>query len=324
LKRQASALKIVLAYFAIAVAVLLIAFLFPGQDESLASVPVLVSLFLLIPLYAWYRSYKRKRNLSNDICARVDSEAVFWVFALFLLAMLIRIPSVAIFGVPFEKTPVIFLTISTIVVIEKTNLSAFGFTTKKLGKSLAYGVVFFFTANILATVISYLLIYGLTNRMAFETFNPVPFLLVLPFMTLCVGIGEEGLFRGYIQNHLEKLSTPRSAILAQAILFGAWHFVWNLSPFNPFDMAQRVLTTFLFGLLFGYFYSKTRSLTPLVLAHGLWDSVALGIVESQPAFDVLAKTSPSTQALVFLLPYAIAALLTFVFIRYFAKRINGA
>ncbi|HVP17004.1 MAG TPA: type II CAAX endopeptidase family protein [candidate division Zixibacteria bacterium] len=324
MEREFSALKIVLAYFVFGIGVIVVAFLVPGQDESVASVPVLVSLFSLIPLYAWYRSYMRKRDLSNAMGVRDKSEAVFWVFALFLLAMFIRIPSVVIFGVPFEKTPVIFLTISTIMVIEKTDLSAFGFTTRKPGKSLAYGAAFFFTANILATIISYLLIYNLTNRMAFETFDPVAFLLVLPFMTLCVGICEEGLFRGYIQNHLEKLSTTRSAILVQAILFGAWHFVWDLSPFNPFDMAQRVLTTFLFGLLFGYFYSKTRSLTPLVLAHGLWDSVALGIVVSQPAYDVLAKTSASTQAVVFFLPYAIGALVTFVFIRYFVTKIDGA
>jgi len=324
LEKQVSALKIVLAYFVFGIGVIVVAFLVPGQDESVASVPVLVSLFSLIPLYAWYRSYRRKRDLSNAVGERNKSDAVFWVFALFLLAMFIRIPSVVIFGVPFEKTPVIFLTISTIMVIEKTDLSAFGFTIRKPGKSLAYGVAFFFTANILATIISYLLIYGLTNRMAFETFDPAAFLLVLPFMTLCVGVGEEGLFRGYVQNHLEKLSNARSAIIVQAILFGAWHFVWDLSPFNPFDMAQRVLTTFLFGLLFGYFYSKARSLTPLVLAHGLWDSVALGIVVSQPAYDALAKTSASIQAMVFLLPYAIGALVTFVFIRYFVTKIDGA
>jgi len=322
LKKEAPTLKIVLAYFVIALAVLLIAFLFPGQDESFASVPVLVSLFLLIPLYAWYRSYRRKRELSKDVSPRDTGEVVFWVFALFLLAMLVRIPSVVVFGVPFEKTPVIFLTILTMVVIEKTSPSAFGFTLKKPGKSLFYGVSFLLTMNIFATFFSYLLIYGLTGRMAFETFNPAPFVMVLPFMTLCVGISEEGLFRGYIQNHLEKLFTARNAILVQAILFGAWHFVWDLSPFNPFDMAQRVLFTFLYGLVIGYFYSKTRSLTPLVLAHGLWDSVALGIAESQPAFDALAKTSWSSQALVFLLPYAIAALLTFAFVKHFVKRIN--
>jgi hypothetical protein len=55
LKKETPVPQIVLAYFAIAFAVLLIAYLFPGQDESLASVPVLMSLLLLIPLYMWYR-----------------------------------------------------------------------------------------------------------------------------------------------------------------------------------------------------------------------------------------------------------------------------
>lgn len=324
MKKEAPVLQIVLGYFALSLAVLLGAYLFPGQDESLGSVPILMSLFLLIPLFAWYRSYRRKTELSKEIGVRDKGEAIFWVFTLFLLAMFIRIPSVVVFGVPFEKTPLIFLTISMILVIEKTNPSAFGFTAKRFGKSLLYGVSFFLMMNVLATAISYLLIYGLTNRMPFETFNLLPSLLVLPFMTLCVGIAEEGLFRGYMQNHLEKVSSVTVAIVVQAILFGVWHFAWDISPFNPFDMVQRVLTTFVIGLLFGYFYSKTRNLTPLILAHGLWDSVALGIVESQLAFDALRTTSPLGQALVFLLPYAVAALLTFAFIKYFVERINDA
>jgi membrane protease YdiL (CAAX protease family) len=323
LKEESSTLRRFLVYFALSAVILLSAFLFPGQDESFGSFPIFISLFLLIPLYAWYRSCRRKRELSKEIGARDRSEVIFWVFALFFLAMFVRLPSVVVFGVPLEKTPVIFLTISTIIVVEKTSPTAFGFTLRKPGKSLLYGVSFFLTMNILATVISYLFIYGFTNRMAFETFNPTSSLLVLPFMILCVGISEEGLFRGYIQNHLEKAFTVTDAIIVQAILFGAWHFVWDLSPFNPFDMAQRVLTTFLVGLLFGYFYSKTRSLTPLVLAHGLWDGVAFGIIESQSAFDALGKASPLGQALVLFLPYVIAGLLTFVFIRYFVKRING-
>lgn len=323
MKTEAHTLKIGLAYFVIASAVLLIAYVFPGQDESLSSVPILVSLFSLIPLYAWFRTYKRKRELSKDLIATYKGEAVFWVFALFLLAMFVRIPSVLIFGVPFEKTPVIFLTISTIVVIEKTNPATFGFTTRKLGKSLLYGVSFFLTLNILATVTSYLLIYNLTSKIAFETFNPIAFLSVLPFMTLCVGICEEGLFRGYIQTHLGKVFTVTGAIFAQAVLFGAWHFIWNLSPFDPFSMVQYVLTTFYIGSFFGYFYSKTRNLTPLILAHGLWDSVSLGIIENQSAFEALTKTSSLAQLLVFVLPYAVAALLTYVFIRCFVKKLDG-
>ncbi len=323
MRTKAYTLKVGVAYFAIASALLLIAYVFPGQDESVSSVPVLASLLLLVPLYAWFRMRGGKRELSKDIIAANKSEALFWVFALFLLAMLIRIPSVLIFGVPFEKTPVIFLTISAIVLIEKTDPATFGFTTRKLGKSLLYGVIFYITLNILATVTSYLLVYGLMGGIAFESFNPIAFLSVLPFMTLCVAICEEGLFRGYIQTHLGKFFTVRGAIVAQAILFGVWHFVWNLSPFDPFNMAQYILTTFYIGLFFGYFYSKTRNLAPLIFAHGLWNSVSLGIVENQSAFEALTKTSALAQLLVFVLPQAVAALITCVFIHYFVKKVES-
>ncbi len=107
------------------------------------------------------------------------------------------------------------------------------------------------------------------------------FLLAMPFMTLCVGISEEGLFRGYMQTHFQKLYTPTKAIIIQAVFFGVWHFVWNLSPFDPFGMAMYVATTFFIGLIFGYFYSKSKNLVPLILTHGLWNSVLSGVPQKR-------------------------------------------
>jgi membrane protease YdiL (CAAX protease family) len=110
----------------------------------------------------------------------------------------------------------------------------------------------------------------------------------LPFQTLLVGISEEGLFRGYIQTHLQKFYAWK-AIFIQAILFGFWHFVWNLYPFNPFAMAQYIATTFFIGLLFGYFYSKAKNLVPLILTHGLWNSFPAGVVENSAALNLFEQ-----------------------------------
>jgi membrane protease YdiL (CAAX protease family) len=121
----------------------------------------------------------------------------------------------------------------TIVIVQKTDLSIFGFKTRRFGTALFYGLAFFLLLNALTLTIVYSLISVLTNQIALQAYDPVPFFLAMPFMTFCVGISEEGLFRGYMQTHLEKIYTPRKAILIQTLLFGFWHLVWDLSPFNP-------------------------------------------------------------------------------------------
>jgi membrane protease YdiL (CAAX protease family) len=141
-------------------------------------------------------------------------------------------------------------------------------------------------------------------------------------MTLCVGISEEGFFRGYVQTHLERIGTLKQAILAQAMLFGAWHFVWHLSPLDFVGMGQHVAETFFIGLLFGYFYSKSKNLVPLILAHGLLDSVPYGLITNHNAEVLITSLPIPNQILLYTLPYAIAGLATFLFTRRFVSKIS--
>lgn len=296
--------------------------LYQPQDGALGSFPIVLSILLLIPIYVWFRGYSKRAELSQEIKARKKNIVLCGIFSLFVLALSIRVPSVLLFNAPYEKTPLILLTVLTIVIVEKTDLSAFGFTIKRLGAALFHGLIFFVLLNALSLAIVYSLIFVLTNQMAFQSYNYVPFLLAMPFMTFCVGISEEGLFRGYMQTHLEKICTPRNAILIQALLFGLWHFVWNLSPFNPARMSLYIATTFLVGLLFGYFYHKARSLTPLVFAHGLWNSVPQGIVDNPSALNALRAIHPLSETLIFYMPYLFTAVLTFFFLKYFVNKTN--
>jgi membrane protease YdiL (CAAX protease family) len=316
--------EVLLAYFAIALVVLSCGYLFPQGGEQVTAVPVVVSIALLLPFYILYRGYLGTTKLSKEIEPRDSGTVFFWILILFMLALSVRIPSVLLFNAPYEKTPLVLLTILTISVIEKTDISAFGFTTKRFGKSLLYGLMFFLVLNLLNVVILYALTYVVTGQMAFQSYNVIPFVSAMPFMTLCVGLSEEGLFRGYMQTHLEKLYSPGIAILIQAILFGVWHFVWDLSPLDPFGMVQYVAATFFIGLLFGYFYNKTRSLAPLVFAHGLWNSVAQGTIENPAAFNTLGTTSLLIQILVLILPYVVSVSLTIFFVKYFVKRVDSS
>jgi membrane protease YdiL (CAAX protease family) len=111
------------------------------------------------------------------------------------------------------------------------------------------------------------------------------------------------------------------AIFIQATFFGVWHFVWDLSPFDPIGMAQYIATTFLIGLLFGYFYSKSKNLVPIIFAHGLYNSFIEGIIGNETASTALQTIPVVSQILTLLLPYAISAIAMFLFIKYLTKEI---
>lgn len=313
--------KVLLVYFTVAVLIFLTGYFFRAEDEFITSIPVLLSVLLIIPIYVWCKTSCEKTDFSTETKGNHKSIILPWIFALFILALSVRIPSVLFFDMPYEKTPLIYLTILTIVIVERADVSAFGFKTRNVWKSLLFGFLFFFILDGLASLILYFLIYVFTSQIAVQSYNVLPFLLTMPFMTLCVGISEEGLFRGYIQTQLQKFYTSKQAILFQAILFGVWHFVWDLYPFDLVHMIFYVGSTFLVGLLFGYFYSKTGNLAPLVFAHGLFDSVPAGIVENQSASYALQTILPSYQALIWALPYVVSAMLALLFIKQLVRRI---
>jgi membrane protease YdiL (CAAX protease family) len=280
-----------------------------------------MSLLLLVPIYVWYEDYQEKEKLSKEINGRDKRTTLRWIFMLFILALSVRVPSALLFGQPYEKTALIYLIILTIVIIEKTNISAFGFKTENIEKSLLYGFAFFIVFGGVLILSSSLLVFAFTNQMLIASYSIAIFLFAMPFQTLCVGLSEEGLFRGYMQTHLRKFYTTGMAIFIQATFFGVWHFVWDLSPFDPIGMAQYIATTFLIGLLFGYFYSKSKNLVPIIFAHGLYNSFIEGIIGNETASTALQTIPVVSQILTLLLPYAISAIAMFLFIKYLTKEI---
>jgi len=316
-----TAVKTIFAYYIVAVATLFSGYLFPTGTQLVNAVPIAFSLFMLIPLYMWERSYQKKTQLSLETAKRDMGMTLFWIFTIFTLALSIRIPSILLFNQPYEKTAFIYLLVLTVLLAEKTHPSAIGFKTQDLGKSLLYGVAFFATLAGVTLALTYTLIFAFTGQMPVQSFDYSSALMTLPFMTLCVGISEEGFFRGYVQTHLEKFFTSQQANLTQAILFGGWHFVWYLWPYNLSGMSYHVITTFFIGLVFGYFYSKTRNLVPLIFVHGLWNSVPPSIIENQAAIGYFATFPAENQVLVLILPFALAALVTVIFTKYGTKRI---
>ena len=91
----------------------------------------------------------------------------------------------------------------------------------------------------------------------------VPMLLLL---ALRAGILEEVIAVGYLFKRLQDLEVPLVAIvLIQAFVRASYHLYQGFGPF---------VGNFLMGLVFGYFFLKTRRLAPLIFAHTAIDAVA--------------------------------------------------
>jgi len=92
-------------------------------------------------------------------------------------------------------------------------------------------------------------------------------------IALGAGLGEEWLFRGFgiqgvgwlLPDVWSPLIVQWTAILIVALIFGGLH---ALTP-------MYFLLTFVMGIYFGYLVLLTESLLPAVVAHGLYDYIAL-------------------------------------------------
>lgn len=83
--------------------------------------------------------------------------------------------------------------------------------------------------------------------------------------------GEELLFRGFLQSRLRALFGARRhaavlAVLAQALLFGLAH---------AYQGPTGVLVSATIGLAFGLLMLRFRTIWPLVVAHGLIDTISM-------------------------------------------------
>lgn len=92
---------------------------------------------------------------------------------------------------------------------------------------------------------------------------------------LLQGLAQELQFRGLLLGSLEKLTTPRRANAAQAVVFGLAHLaIVYQGPIAPFVPITMVL-----GFVLGLATQRTRSLWPAIIIHGIADVAAtLGVL----------------------------------------------
>ena len=269
-------------------------------------IPYMLSLALLIPLPALTRRSSRVAAEASALRAPPKA-ALLDSLKLYGAAMLVRIPLVLALGMAYEKTPLIYLVALTVAACEGGKLEDYGLRRDRIHAAILLGLLLYLAVVLPSVLIPELASRLLANSALLLGIDAPETLFLLPFMTICVGVSEELLFRGYIQTKLTSAAGFKSANLVQAVLFGVWHFVWHVSPLNLGAMVAHVLGTFAIGLAFGYAYHKLGNLVPLIVVHGLIDAVS---VDFNPnAARIVAEQAPWVFFIASLLSLATVVLL---------------
>ena len=93
----------------------------------------------------------------------------------------------------------------------------------------------------------------------------VGFILLFIAVSIFAPIGEEILFRGFLQQFLEQYwKDTTKAILVTSLIFSAIHF-------NPYWFIQ----IYLLGIMLGFLTWKTNSVIPSIILHGLNNTMAM-------------------------------------------------
>ncbi len=143
------------------------------------------------------------------------------------------------------------------------SLRDIGFKQEGLLKYILIGLLL----GIPLGVVEYFII---TPPAAFPTFEIKYLMRDLVYMVFFVGLGEELLFRGLIQRDMMNLLGWKWGLLGASLMFGVMHLTWRSIPELGFTMFA--------GLVFGYIYYRTRSLTAPIIAHGIGNTVLVAIM----------------------------------------------
>ncbi len=190
--------------------------------------------------------------------ARVILESVFgkseWHSPFLLIELLIIVPSIVIlkkyrysFKTIFRFNPVSLSVVFWSVI--------FGFSVTIIGDQLDRIIQAWFPMPDVLTQ---------AMEEIFLTPNSIDFFLILIIATLGAGFCEEMLFRGLLQNILEKKFNLKAAIFIPAFLFGLIHFL-------PWLVIQITLL----GLALGVLAWRCDSIYPTILVHSLNNLIAI-------------------------------------------------
>jgi hypothetical protein len=103
--------------------------------------------------------------------------------------------------------------------------------------------------------------------------------LELALISLVAGIAEEMLFRGLLQGALSDWLGLWPGILATSVLFGVVHLI---------TVTYGILVT-LVGIYLGWSYEASGNLMVVIVAHGLYDFLALVYLARGPELGTASR-----------------------------------
>ncbi len=137
-------------------------------------------------------------------------------------------------------------------------------TLKKLAISALHGVGLFLAATLSILLLSLLMLaLGVHSDSAnvYSRLSDLP-LYILLFAVFFAPIGEEVFFRGFLAN--------RYGVLVSSVIFSLSHVFYN--------STSELAGAFLIGLIFSYYFVKTRNLAACMVAHGLFNAMSISLM----------------------------------------------
>ncbi|MGM0369335.1 MAG: CPBP family intramembrane glutamic endopeptidase [Bacillota bacterium] len=92
---------------------------------------------------------------------------------------------------------------------------------------------------------------------------------VIILVLVVAGIGEELLWRGFLQQNLTQLFSAKLGYIITSLIYAGVH-IWT----GNLILVLAALTA---GLFWGYLYWKNKSLTQVIISHVLWDLLVFAL-----------------------------------------------
>lgn len=224
--------------------------------------------------FAWLSERKVTPIPFKDGNFKKDIGTMLIFFALIMLVRFFGYWQDFIFA---EKACTIALTISAIVLIDRSSTKYFGVQFRKPLTQILWGIL----AIAIIWIGFVLYRFGLplilgwqSTGLIFETPTFDLNFFVYALTLLMWNFSEELFFRGYVLTKLEQSTNFWVALLISSGLFGLYHVNYILS-YNGTDPLGYILSyvffCFLFGVGMGLLYKLTKSVITTSLVHVFWN-----------------------------------------------------
>lgn len=138
----------------------------------------------------------------------------------------------------------------------------------KLYNNVFRGLTIGIITGLILITLRCLIIYLIKGFITFNFNIPVGFWLN---GIIFVGLSEEVVFRGYLLQKIESISSFWIANIISAFLFAIMHFpIWIMvKNLGALEIISEIRSMIFMGLIFGYVFKKAQSLWSPIIAHSV-------------------------------------------------------